>query len=380
MIVNFDNAATTFPKPKQVIETVNKAVTEYGGNAGRGGHHLSSKTSEAVFTARRITAEFFGAKTENTIFTSSCTHSLNMAILGILKKGDHAVISSMEHNSVTRPITALTEKGIITCSVAKVEKSDEKTLENFKSAIKSNTKAVIMSAASNVTGRILPFKKVAEFCKKKNICFILDAAQAAGILPVKLENGISIICTAGHKGIYGISGTGILVTDAVHIIEPLMYGGTGSRSSQLIQPDFLPDRLESGTANIAGILSMKSGIEFLNKKGIANIHRHEKRMCDIFIEKLSKNSNIEIYRDENCNYVPIVAFNIKNIPSEETAERLDKYGFCLRAGLHCAPLAHKTINTENGAVRFSPSVFSKEKDVVLLCSKILDIAKENNNI
>lgn len=377
MTVNFDNAATTFPKPKSVVNSVYKAVMEYGGNAGRGGHRLSLKTSEAVFNARRVTAEFFGAKTENTIFTSSCTHSLNMAILGILKKGDHAIISSMEHNSVTRPITALTEKELITCSVAEVTDSDSETVENFKEAFKPNTKAVIMSAASNVTGKILPFREVAEECQKRNICFILDAAQAAGIIPIKLSDGISIICTAGHKGLYGISGTGVLVTDAIHIIEPLMYGGTGSQSSKLVQPDFLPDRLESGTANVAGIFSVRSGIEFLNGKGLSNIYLHEKRMCDVLISNLSESKNIKIYRQNNCSYVPIVAFNIIGISSEKVAEILNEYGFCLRAGLHCAPLAHKTLGTDEGVVRFSPSIFSKEKDVVSLSKLILQIADES---
>lgn len=370
MIVNFDNSATTFPKPLKVRRMISYAVNSYGGNASRGGHSLAMRTSEAMFSARETAADFFGAKTENTIFTSNCTHALNMAIFGILKQGDNAVISSMEHNSVSRPVTALALQGKITCNVAQVTENDDETVGNFENAIQKNTKAVIMTAASNVTGQILPFERVAKLCSERNICFILDASQASGIIPIKLENGISIICTAGHKALYGMQGTGILLTDSKFIISPLMYGGTGSNSIRLLQPDFLPDRLESGTGNIVGAMSLKAGIEFVNQYKRENIYKHETRLCNILINELSGISDVIIYRNKNLRYVPIVAFNIKGRTSEETAELLNREGFCLRAGLHCAPLAHRTLGTPDGVVRFSPSVFSRENDVVRLCRTI----------
>lgn len=370
MTVNFDNSATTFPKPLKVRRMISYAVNSYGGNASRGGHSLAMRTSEAMFSARETAADFFGAKTENTIFTSNCTHALNMAIFGILKQGDNAVISSMEHNSVSRPVTALALQGKITCNVAQVTENDDETVGNFENAIQKNTKAVIMTAASNVTGQILPFERVAKLCSERNICFILDASQASGIIPIKLENGISIICTAGHKALYGMQGTGILLTDSKFIISPLMYGGTGSNSIHLLQPDFLPDRLESGTGNIVGAMSLKAGIEFVNQYKRENIYKHETRLCNILINELSGISDVIIYRNKNLRYVPIVAFNIKGRTSEETAELLNREGFCLRAGLHCAPLAHRTLGTPDGVVRFSPSVFSRENDVVRLCRTI----------
>lgn len=376
MTVNFDNAASTFPKPLSVRKAVAHALCSCGGSAGRGGHTLAMRTSDAMFSARETAAEFFGAQPENTIFTSNCTHALNTAILGILKNGDHAVISSMEHNSSARPAAALAKKGIISCSVAKTADTPSETAANFISAVRPETKAIIMTAASNVTGQIMPFREVAAFAAEKNICFILDAAQAAGVIPLRLGGGISIICMPGHKGLYAAPGTGLLITDAKHIIDPLMYGGTGSRSNELSQPDYLPDRLESGTGNIAGALSVQAGIKFVSQLGIDKIYDHETDLCRIFLNQLKNNSNVIIYRNENYSYVPLVAFNIKGKTSEETADILDKKGFCLRAGLHCAPMAHKTIGTgENGAVRFSPSVFSRESEVYALCREIKKIAE-----
>lgn len=370
MLVNFDNAATTYPKPKEVRLAVNNAVEMLGGNAGRGGHQLAARTSAAVFSSRETIAEFFGAEAENVVFTLNCTAALNMAVKGIMHDGGHLIISGMEHNSVARPAAALAIEKKIMLSVADVYSNDEMTVDSFRNHIRPDTKAIVCTYASNVTGQLMPIKKIADLCKEKGICFIVDGAQVCGIVDVKLSDGINILCAAGHKGLYGVTGTGLLITDGKYKIHPIIEGGTGSSSTGLKQPDFLPDSLESGTMNVLGAISLKSGIDFINRIGIERIRRHEERMCDIFINGLKNDKRIKIYRRNECEYVPIVSFNISGVPSEKTAQMLSEKGFCLRAGYHCAALAHSTLGTDNGTVRFAPSVFSREKDVIRLVKTI----------
>ncbi len=373
MFINFDNAATTYPKPKEVRQAVNDAVEKLGGNAGRGGHALAIKTSEAVFSAREAVAEFFGAETENVVFTLNCTMALNMAIKGIMRNGGHMIISGMEHNSVARPAAALALEKKIMLSVAEVYGNAEKTVDSFRRYIRPDTKAIVCTYASNVTGQIMPIKEIAALCKEKGICFIVDGAQVCGIIDVKLSDGINILCVAGHKGLYGVTGTGLLISDGKFKIHPIIEGGTGSSSTGLRQPVFLPDSLESGTMNVIGAVSLKAGTNFVNKIGTDRIYRHESRLCDIFINELKKDKRVKIYRQNDCGYVPIVSFNIGDIPSERVAQKLSEKGFCLRAGFHCAALAHSSLGTENGTVRFAPSVFNTEKDVFLLCRTIKSI-------
>lgn len=370
MLVNFDNAATTYPKPKEVRLAVNNAVEMLGGNAGRGGHQLAARTSAAVFSSRETIAEFFGAEAENVVFTLNCTAALNMAVKGIMHDGGHLIISGMEHNSVARPAAELAIEKKIMLSVADVYSNDEMTVDSFRNHIRPDTKAIVCTYASNVTGQLMPIKKIADLCKEKGICFIVDGAQVCGIIDVKLSDGINILCTAGHKGLYGVTGTGLLITDGKYKIHPIIEGGTGSSSTGLKQPDFLPDSLESGTMNVLGAISLKSGIDFINRIGVDRIRRHEERMCDIFINGLKNDKRIKIYRRNECEYVPIVSFNISGVPSEKTAQLLSEKGFCLRAGFHCAALAHSTLGTDNGTVRFAPSVFSREKDVIRLVKTI----------
>ena len=369
MTVNFDNAATTFPKPASVRRALSEAVSRYGGNAGRGGHRLTLATSEKVFDTRQTAADFFGAVPENVVFTLNCTHALNFAIQGIMKNGGHIIISSIEHNSVARPVYALSEKGNVFYSIAPVYDDDEQFLDGLKRLIRHDTKAIVCTVAGNVTGRILPFREIAEICKSRSICFIADGAQACGILDVKLSDGINILCTSGHKGLYGPAGTGLLISDGEYEISPVIQGGTGSSSMNLIQPDFLPDSLESGTVNTTGIIALKSGIDFVRKMGIDKIYAHENRLCRKFISLLDP-ERVTVYRTEGLNYAPVVSFNINGIPPEEAAGLLSDRGYCLRAGLHCSPLAHKTLGTDEGTVRFAPSVFNNENQVYGLTKEI----------
>lgn len=378
MIVNFDNAATTFPKPPEVRLAVEKALVRYG-SAGRGGHPIAARTSEMVYAARETAADFFGAQPEQVAFTLNCTHALNLAIQGMAQGGGHFVISDMEHNSVLRPVYALAKKGKIRYSIAAVKETPAETVQSFRSQLRPDTKAVICMLASNVTGQILPWREIGAICQQRGICFIADGAQGCGTLPVKLSDGINILCTAGHKGLYGITGTGLLISDGKFPLPPLMQGGTGSISNQPEQPDFLPDSLECGTLNVIGAASVKAGIEFVRKKGIPEIFRAESALCGLLAERLRSIPNVIVYRSPRAEYAPIVSFNIRDLPSEETAQLLAKEGFCLRAGLHCAPLAHHRLGTENGTVRFAPSVFSRPQDVLRLAEAVRGIAENNKN-
>lgn len=374
MIINFDNAATTYPKPYSVKAAAAAAMERLGGNAGRGGHELAVRTSDAVFSAREAASEFFGAEPENVVFTLNCTHALNMAVQGVMCGGGHLIISHLEHNSAARPAVKMALDKKITLSIADVYDDDDKTVESFRSLICPDTKAIVCTLASNVTGQILPYKRIAALCREHNICFIADGAQACGILDVKMSDGINILCTAGHKGLYGITGTGLFITDGKFPAAPIIQGGTGSASSNLKQPDFLPDSLESGTLNIIGAAALKAGIDFVKKHGVNRIFTHEDRICRRFISELAGNKKIIIYRNPNCRYVPIVSFNIVGIEAEKTAAILARQGYCLRAGFHCAALAHSLLGTENGTVRFAPSVFSRETDAVSLANSIKNIA------
>ncbi len=370
-MINFDNAATTFPKPRSVRLAMERALLEYGGNAGRGGHQLTTKTSEQVFAAREEAAAFFGGKPENTIFCLNCTHALNLAIQGILQPNDHVIISSLEHNAVLRPVAAMVREQGIRCSIAPVSANDAETVAAFQERIRPDTKAIICTLASNVTGQILPYREIAALCQANDICMIADGAQACGTLPVQLSDGMNILCTAGHKGLYGATGTGLLLTDTKFPIKPLLYGGTGSLSAKLEMPDFLPDRLECGTLNIAGILSLRAGIAFVRQKTVNRIFRHETACCEKLLSMLQTMPQITVYRQPNVNYAPIISFNADGFPAETLAEALDQKGFCLRAGLHCAPLAHRSIGTmDGGTVRFAPSIFNTLPEVAALGNAI----------
>ncbi len=377
-MIYFDNAATTYPKPHTVISAMTGALIEYGANPGRAGHRLSMKTAEAVYSAREKCADFFGSEPENTVFTLNCTHALNTAIKGILKNGDHIVCSDIEHNAVLRPIYACSKEKGVTYSFAPTFDNDEMTVQSFEKHLTHRTKAVVCTLAGNVTGKILPVKKIGELCRQRNICFIVDAAQGAGVLPLKLSDGINIICAAGHKGLYGPMGTGLMITDGKYRLSTIVEGGTGSASKELAQPEFLPDRFESGTINTAGAISLGAGIDFVRNKGLDVIYNHEMTLCRRFYSELAKNPDVSLYTgypDEK--YAPVIPFNIKGLSSEETSERLSRAGFCLRGGFHCAYPVHRKIGTgETGAVRFSPSVFSTMGETAALIRAISRISAE----
>lgn len=368
-MINFDNSATTYPMPPTVSRAVYNAVRYYGGNPGRSGHKLSVKTSEMVYLVRESAAKLFDAETENVVFTLNCTHALNMAIKGSLRQGDHCIISSLEHNSVSRPVYAMSKKGI-SFSVLEVDDDDEVTLRRLKALIRENTRAVIMTVCSNVTGQILPYREIGRLCRKKGIVYIADAAQAAGVLPLSMNDGFDFLCMSGHKGLYGPTGTGLLISSGRFSLSTIIEGGTGATSLELEQTGFLPEQLESGTVNTVGIMGLGEGIKFVKSRGINKIHSYEMKLTETFITGLRSQRDIKIIRGTG-NYSAVVSFNKDGVDANELAEYLSNRGIYLRGGYHCAGLAHKYLGTQgSGTLRFSPSVMNSQSEVYTLLNAL----------
>ncbi len=367
-MIYLDNGATTFPKPKSVINSVNFALKN-GANPGRGGHRLAVKSSEIIYNSRKTLANFFNINNpENVIFTLNCTEALNIIIKGVLKSGDHVVISSLEHNAVLRPIEKLKKRGV-SCTIAEaVERDNEKTLNNFRNAINEKTRLVVCTYASNVFGIKLPVERICALCHQYGILTCVDAAQAAGVVPIDLsDSSIDYLCLAGHKSLYGPMGTGALIINTDTIPDSLIEGGTGSSSDNYNQPEILPDRFESGTQNFIGIAGLSSGIKFVNSKGVLNIYKKEMDFIKKTYFEFKKTDKIILYTEEpDINFnVPVLSFNIDGVDCETVSDILsEKFNIATRSGLHCAPLAHKSYDTiETGTVRIVPSVYTTENDI-----------------
>lgn len=364
-MIYFDNAATTFPKPPQVARAVSSAVTRFGGNPGRSGHAMSLRAAQMVYECREKAAKLFGCEeTERVIFVKNCTEATNFAIKGYLPENSHVIISDLEHNAVSRPIFALSQRAGIRCSIAHVVEGDiEQTIRNFEQEIRPGyTKAIITTHASNVFGVIVPVEQLYALCKSYGLHLIIDAAQTAGVLPIDLKKmPDACLCTAGHKSLYGPTGIGLLVVSPGDLPQTIIEGGTGSFSEDLSQPELLPDRLESGTINTVGVCGLSAGIDFLNHTGIQKIEEHERKLARTLYQQLKKNSKVALYTQcpQRGIHVPVISFNVKGLHSEEVSTALNQMGIAVRAGLHCAPLAHKTFSTlETGTVRASFSAFN----------------------
>ena len=353
-MIYFDNSATTNIKPQSVYNAVSYALRYYSANPGRSGHKLSNATSEAVYRVREKVASFFGADSfENVVFTTNCTTALNIAIKGLFREKDHILISDLEHNSVSRVVNDLTKNGV-ELNIFETDEDDEVLLSNIKKLIKKNTKGVVCTHGSNVFGVRLPIKKIGKLCKEYNLFFIVDAAQTAGIEEINMkECNIDCLCIAPHKGLYAPMGTGILITNDKP--NALILGGTGSVSASFLQPSFLPDKYESGTINVPGIIGIGAGIDFV-KKNRKDILRKEKGIIEFIYNSLKKDSKMILYNKPN---IPVLSFNIAGESSTDVSQYLNFNKIYVRAGLHCAPLAHKKFGTDKyGTVRISPSYFN----------------------
>lgn len=381
-MIYFDNGATTFPKPPSVVRAVTQSLQSYGANPGRSGHRLSLRAAQTIFDCRKHVAALFGAESpENIILTDSCTTSLNIVFHGLLHRGDHVVISSLEHNAVARPLEYLKQTRGVSYSVAQVfENDDDHTLQSFRQAINGSTKLIVCTAASNVFGVRLPIARIAALCRIYHILFCVDAAQGAGILPLNVrETGIDFLCAAGHKGLYGPMGTGLLVINSDKLPEPLTQGGTGSVSRSLEQPDVLPDKYESGTPNLPGIAGLNEGIKFVLGRGEERLLQYEARLAGQLYDGLARMPEVVLYTAPPRleTHVPVISFNIEGADCEEVAALLDShFGIAVRAGLHCAPLAHRAFGTEeSGTVRAVLSAYSKPAQITYFLASINKIQK-----
>lgn len=381
-MIYFDNAATSYPKPVSVTEAVKKSMVFYGANPGRSGHAFSVKTAQAVYETRAALDTFFnGYGSEFVSFTVNCTQALNTAINGIIKKGDHIVISSLEHNSVARPVFALYEKGIAAYSVFEVSESKEKTVENFKNAFTDRTSLCVITAVSNVFGNILPLRELSLAAHERGALFFVDGAQAAGVIDLDMQrDGIDCLCIPGHKGLLGPMGTGALLHKGLPF-EPFIRGGTGSASFDLNQPSSYPERLESGTLNVPGICGLNQGLKAVKNIGVKNIRYRESETCRKIFDGLKNIEGVKLYSDKFNSeiYAPVISFNISDFHSEEVAALLDRGGVAVRGGYHCSPSAHISMGTENtGTVRISPSFSTTEKDINILLKLVRKIAIKKN--
>ncbi|GAB6116477.1 aminotransferase class V-fold PLP-dependent enzyme [Thermoanaerobacter brockii subsp. lactiethylicus] len=365
-MIYFDNAATSWPKPEEVYREVEKVLRNCG-NPGRGGHKMALESGRVIFEARQEICSIFNIKDPmRVVFTSNTTEALNIALKGILKEGDHVITSSMEHNSMIRPLMALKEKGI-EVTIVKANEEGKIDPEDIKEAITKKTKMIAITHASNVTGTIMPIEEIGNIAREMNLIFLVDAAQTVGVLPIDVEKqNIDLLAFPGHKGLYGPQGTGGLYVRKSIEILPLEEGGTGSKSESMYQPDLMPDKLESGTPNTPGIAGLKEGVKFVKSVGIKNIYQQEKRLTKILIEGLKEIKGVKIYGPQKVEErVGVVSITLKDSDVGEISYILDRdFDIATRAGLHCAPLAHSTIGTlKTGTLRFGIGYFNTEEEV-----------------
>lgn len=366
-LIYFDNAATTFPKPEEVYSKVDHIMKNVGANPGRSGHRMALEANRTILDTRDSIASLFNIEDSSRIvFTANTTEALNIGIQGLLRPGDHAITSSMEHNSVTRPLKALEKTGVNT---TKVRCSPEGVLDpdDVYKALRPETRLIVLTHASNVTGGINPAREIGAMSRDKGIVFLLDAAQTAGMLPIDVErDNIDMLACPGHKGLFGLQGTGFLYISPSVNLEPLKYGGTGGNSEMDIMPNILPDRFEVGTQNTPGIGSLGEGVEFVMREGIDNIRAHEVNLTERLIKGLEEIKRVTVYGPGDADRrMAVVSFQIAGKDPSDVGFALDSsFGIMSRAGLHCAPDAHRTIGTfPQGTVRLSPGHFNTREEV-----------------
>lgn len=367
-IIYFDNAATSWPKPEDVYTAAESYLRYAGANPGRSGHTRAIHADRLIFETRQRAALILGAdEPEEIVFTLNATDSLNMAIKGILEPGDHVIYTSLEHNSVLRPLGTLRENGVITSTMIYCEPTGALELKDIEKALRPNTKLIVCTHASNVIGTVLPVREISNLAWEKGIFFLLDAAQTAGSIPLSLkEIKPHLAAFTGHKGLLGPPGVGLLYVRKGVKIKPWREGGTGSRSEEERQPEMMPDYLEAGTMNTPGIVGLNRGLKFLEKTGISRIAKHESALVRKLREGLKEIRRVKVFgpKDEQQS-VAVVSFNVEGIDSGELGYVLEEgYGILCRTGLHCAPCAHRTIGTfPQGTVRFSLGYFNTEEEV-----------------
>lgn len=371
--IYLDNAATSWPKPKAVIQAMDNYFHNIGGSSGRSGHRRAIEAGRLILGARSSAAELLGVKDDSKlIFTSNATTALNTVINGIfnsdkLIESSHVVTTTMEHNSVLRPLNRLANLGLAVTHVSG-DSSGRISPEAVGTAIKDNTRLVVVTHASNICGTVNDIARIAEICRQKSVPFLIDGAQSAGVVPINLEEiGADFFACAGHKGLLGPQGTGILYVKNKDMLDAVISGGTGSLSDSIDQPDFLPDKFESGTPNIIGIAGLAEGCKFLLNRGVEAVLEHDRHLMDVILEELNGTEGIKLYGTKNSSECTgVLSLNIEGLDSSEAGQQLEaNFGLQTRIGLHCAPEAHKTLGSfPNGTVRLSWGWSTTEKEIL----------------
>lgn len=379
MNIYFDNAATSSPKPPEVLERVNAALTEFNANPGRSGHSAALSAAREVLSARERLAALMNAGEETNIaFAFNCTDALNLAIKGALRYGDHVITTQLEHNSVLRPINALAARGRISLSIVSPRADGFVDPEDIRASIRKNTRLIAVTHASNVTGAIQPVAAIGELARREGILYLIDGAQAIGATPVNVRAlSCDLYAFPGHKSLLGPMGTGGLYIRPGVVLRTLREGGTGTDSESMLQPDERPERYESGTLNLPGIAGLGAGCAFVAKR-VSAIMSHERELTGALYEGLSAIRGAEIYSPrEEAARAGIVSFNLPGMTSSDVADRLGRMGIAVRGGLHCAPGAHRFLGTlRRGAVRASVGYANTFEEVDAFLNVVNAIVRE----
>lgn len=380
IMIYLDNAATSFPKPPNVYDAVNAFMRDIGASAGRSAYRGAVEAGRIVFSARERLASLFKVKkAERMVFTLNATESLNTVLMAMVGPGETALTSSMEHNSVMRPLRRLEKERGAKVSVIPCKKDGRFDLALWDAALAQRPKIAIVNHGSNVTGAVAPIGEIGRLSAKHGVAFAVDAAQTAGIIPIDVEAmHIDFLAFSGHKGLMGIQGTGGLYIREGIELAPLKCGGTGSNSESEEQPSFMPDRFESGTLNGPGIAGLDAGVAFVQKEGIDAIARHGAALRSVLVDALASTPGVTIYgprSDEPA--LSTVSLTINGMDNGSIAQRLnDEHDIAVRVGLHCAPLAHRTLNTfPQGTIRVSPGYFTTKREILTLVEALKKIAQ-----
>lgn len=380
-MIYLDNAATTFPKPEIVYKTMDTFYRTLGANPGRSGHKMAMLAEKEIEDTRNVIARLFGIKDPGRfIFTFNATDAINMGIKGLLKSGDHVITTYLEHNAVSRALYGLEKRKVITITKARNSVEGFIDPDDIKSAIKPNTKLIVISHAPNVLGTIQPIQEIGNIARENNVIFMVDAAQTTCVCEIDVNKSyVDMLAFTGHKGPLGPTGTGGLYVGERVNLEPWREGGTGFEPASLSQPEELPFKLESGTPNTVGIAGLRAGIEYVLSKGISNIRTHEQKLIKILINALEHDRRFILYGTADINKkVGILSINIRGYKPLEVGAILDQsFNIAVRPGLHCAPFAHQMLGTfPDGTVRISTGLFNTEDDINQLIKALNKIASE----
>ena len=374
-----DNAATTIQKPPCVIDAMIDAMNQ-AGNAARGVNAASLSAARIITEARQELADLFDFPTPNRVcFTSNATEALNTAIKGFFQQGDHVITTAMEHNSVLRPLFCMQDEGVIRLTIVDADEKGRISYDALEQAVQKETRAIVIQHASNVTGNVNDLVRVGDICRRKQLALIVDASQTAGSIPISMKKmNIAVLCFTGHKGLMGPQGTGGLLVREDMEIEPLKEGGSGIHSYDRRQPRDYPEHLEAGTLNTHGIAGLLAAVRFIAKTGVEQIGAHERALAQAFYEQIRELPNVNIYGDFEGERTGVVSINIQGYESGEVSDELmERFGIATRSGAHCAPLAHRALETvDTGAVRFSFSYYNTMEDVRAAAEAVRLLATE----